>query len=243
MKERLYTRTEFARIVGVTKQAIGQACNGKLGEACVGKRINIEHAAAKEYLALHGAKAPKHLDEDSAPAQSKASKRAQTKPAGQPTTAAPSKKQTAAPPQQSSDPVGKGPVRLIYREVNDLNEIADMTLRQIGAAFGTVTGFRDWLEARRKLEELREKELRNAEADGKLISIKLVRTHVFGAIESGNRRLLTDSPKTITRRLYAAARSDVPMEEAEQMVREIISSQLKPVKETAVRVLRDSSAA
>ena len=75
---------------------------------------------------------------------------------------------------------------------------------------------------------IREKELRNWEVEGKLIPRDGVRTHVFGAVEGANRRLLRDAPKTIARRLYAMAKSGASVEEAEQVVREIVGSQLRP---------------
>jgi hypothetical protein len=66
-----------------------------------------------------------------------------------------------------------------------------------------------------------------------------VKTHVFGFLEAGNRRLLGDTPKTIARRLYGLARSDSPIEEAEKLVREIIGSQLEPQKKRVAQILRE----
>lgn len=86
--------------------------------------------------------------------------------------------------------------------------------------------------------EVRRLNLQNLETEGRLISRDLVRTHVFGAIDAGNRRLLGDASKTIARRVYGLARSGAPIEEAERTVRELISSQLRFVQTTAVRVLQ-----
>lgn len=237
--ERLYTREEFARLAGVTPQAVGKACRkGVLGPAAAaGYRVDIAHPAAVEYLKLHGVTPPVPLDE---------------RPARAPTgSRKPRPAAAAAPPDPPKTPTGsaatppapgpKKPVRVVSREVENLDAVADMTIREVVANFGTVTAFRDWLHSLKTIEFVREKNLRNAETDGNLISTRLVKNHVLGAIESGNRRLLTDSPKTITRRCYAAARSDVPMEEAEQMVREIISAHLKASKDAAARTLRENT--
>jgi hypothetical protein len=104
--------------------------------------------------------------------------------------------------------------------------------------FGSVTGFKDWLFSLKQIEDIREKRLRNEESEGRLISRELVKTHVFGAIEATNRRLLGDSPKTIARRVYALANSGVVIEEGERTVREIISSHLGLVKTQVTKALR-----
>lgn len=123
---------------------------------------------------------------------------------------------------------------------SDFDRYADLTLRELIERHGTKTGVRDWLDARKKIAEIREKDLKNAETDGRLIDRELVKTHVFGAIEAGNRRLLTDFPKTAAARVYALAKTGMPLEDAEKLIRELIGTQLDPVKETAVRVLRNA---
>lgn len=47
---RLKNRAQFAEIAGVSGAAITKACKGILKPALVGKRINIDHKAAVEYL-------------------------------------------------------------------------------------------------------------------------------------------------------------------------------------------------
>ncbi len=114
-----------------------------------------------------------------------------------------------------------------------------MTLRQIASRWGTMRAFRDHLDALKKIEDTRGKRLENDETEGQLISRELVKSHVFSAIESSNRRLLRDVPRTATRRLYANAKSRIPLEESETLVRDLIGSVLLPTKETLVRVLRN----
>lgn len=235
---RLISRTEFARIAGVSQAAITKACKGALAAACHGARIDVAHPAAQTYLERRGAKEPLPLSPAAARARTAPAKPPENGAAAPPAPTRPAKKLRGAPPELSPDPPAKEPVRLVAREVRDVSEVADMTIRQVVAKFGTVTAFKDWLAALRTIEDVREKNLRNAETDGNLISIRLVRTHVMGALESGNRRLLSDSPKTIVRQVYAAAKSDVPIEEVEHLVREIISSQLKPMKDAAAKSLR-----
>jgi hypothetical protein len=119
----------------------------------------------------------------------------------------------------------------------DLEQLA-RRIRPIVDRFGSMHGLKDWLFALKTIEEIRAKRLDNDETEGSLIRRDFVRTHVFGAIEAANIRLVNDAPQTIARRIYAAAKAEQAVEEAEIVVHEIISSHLKPVKATAARNLR-----
>jgi len=127
-----------------------------------------------------------------------------------------------------------------FNKNRDIEAHLDLTLRQILAEFGTAESFSRWLSARKTLEEIREKQTKNAENERRLIPRDMVRNHIFGSIEDSNLRLLTDAPRTIARRVYGLAKSKTPVEEAEALVRDLISAQLKTVKATAVRLLGDA---
>lgn len=88
--------------------------------------------------------------------------------------------------------------------------------------------------------EIRRLELANQEIEGRLISRELVQVHVFGLIEASHKRLLGEASATIAHRLYGAARSDIALEDAEQLVRDLISSQLRHAKDAATRLLTDA---
>jgi hypothetical protein len=122
----------------------------------------------------------------------------------------------------------------------DVDAIADLTLRELVARFGTDRKFRDWLDALKKIEDIRKTRLDNEETERSLISRELVQTHVFGAIDAAFRRLLSDAPKTAARRAFALAKSGGSIEECEKVIREINSSNIKPVKASAVRVLKNA---
>lgn len=235
------TRSEFARLAKVSPAAITKACKGSLKPACTGTRIDLDHPAAIAYLTSKGVTPP-------------------PKPARVPTNAARSRKkatlaptaQATAPPEleirtpasrrrQDEEEVSAAALeRAVGVSSEEIESYAYLTLDELTQRFGTARAFRDFLDARKKISEIREKDLANDETEGRLIDRELVRTHVFGAIEASNRRLLGDSPKTIARRLYALAKSGAPVEEAETIAREIIASQLKAVKATASRVLRNA---
>jgi hypothetical protein len=90
----------------------------------------------------------------------------------------------------------------------------------------------------KRAAEVQRLTLQNRETEGRLISRELVKTHVFGAIDAANRRLLGNASKTIAHRVSALARAGAPVEEIERTVRDIIAQNLQFVKVTATRVLR-----
>lgn len=49
-KSKLVKRIEFARMAGVAASTVTRACKGRLAPACQGDRVDINHAAAQNYL-------------------------------------------------------------------------------------------------------------------------------------------------------------------------------------------------
>lgn len=211
---RLISKAELSRLVGVSPAAVGKQCRGNLSPAMVGDRVDQDHPTVVAWLKSRGVKPTK--------GRSKPQK-------SPPRPTEPRRTQ----PRREAKAEGHELLKL-----SDVEGFEDMTLREITDRFPTRIGVRDWLDARKKVVDIREKELKNWETEGKLIPREAVRAHVFGAIDGANRRLLQDSPKTIARRLYALAKSGASVEEAERVVRETIGSQLRPVKDTAARALR-----
>lgn len=121
----------------------------------------------------------------------------------------------------------------------ELEEMAEI-LRPLLARFGTATVFKDWLDALKKIVDIREKDLKNDEFRGRLISRELVEAHVFGAIEGTFRKLLSDSTKTIARRVFASAKSGQTIQEAEAIVHDIVSTQLQQLKAKTEKALRNA---
>lgn len=234
---RLVSRLEFATRAGVSKQAISKALKGALRAALVGERINIDHPAAIAYLAAHGkATAP------SRPA------RAPTKPPErQPKRQAAPTSKRAPPDSEGPDrterrPRGESPPRLKADEgLEQLaqTEYADLTIREMADRFGTFTRFSDFLDALKTIAETTRLELQNDDKRGSVISREMVHKSIFGALDGMFSRLLGDMPRTIAGRLYALATSGASREQAEEEVRNLISSQLVPVKARAAKALRE----
>ncbi len=222
MARKLLSKADFARVAGVSRVAVGKAMlEGKLQKAVVNDRINPKHPDAVAYL-----KRQETRKRRSSP-DLKVEKAEKTPPSSDPAAT-------------SNGNSGATVTELVTDTGLDISRYADLTLRELVDRFGSVRALKDWLEALKKIEDIREKRLNNEEVQKQLISRELVKTHVFGFLEAGNRRLLGDTPKTIARKLYALARSDQPIEEGEKLVRELIGSQLGPQKERVSKLLREA---
>jgi hypothetical protein len=236
---RLVTQSDLARLTGRSRQSISKAVAHRLKGALVGARVNIDHDSVRDYLVRAGVDPTMVALPAAAPASEPTAQRPSTNPllplpSNPPANdAAPPAPDLPAEPLASNDEAAHRDTR-----ADDIERYAHMTLDQLMRKFGTATAFADWLAARKRISDIREKDLKNDERSGRLIPRELVRTHVFSHIEQSTRRLLQDAATTIARRVYAAAKAGLPVEEAENTVREIIGSQLRPVKASAARVLR-----
>lgn len=220
-----------------------------MAPACVGKRIDLDHPAAAAYLASKGAAPPPAPRPEPRATSSKTAPRRQKQSApksaagtdrGKTKGSAPSAPREAAPrPKRGRHPRPAAPAREDEGSPEDLEDLAD-AIRPLLERFGTETRFKDWLDGLKKIEDIREKRLKNEETEGALIRVEPVKVLVFAAIDAAQRRVLSDAPRTIVRRVYAMAGSGTPVEEAERTVRELLGSILRPVKATAERVLRNA---
>jgi hypothetical protein len=115
----------------------------------------------------------------------------------------------------------------------------DDELSGLLATFGTHRNLSDSLKLRKTYVDLLEKELRLKESKGQLVKREILVT-IVTAFDQAFHRLLTDLPKTSSRELYAMARSDRPLEEAETKAKELVSSHLSAAKEQVMRALREA---
>ena len=121
----------------------------------------------------------------------------------------------------------------------DLEELAE-ALRPMVQRFGTETAFAKWLDQLKKIEDIREKRLKNEETVRALIQRDAVKTFGFGYIDRAQKLLLRDAARTIARRLYAMAKAGEPAEEAERTVRDLLGSTLRPMRAAFAKALRNA---
>ncbi|MCK5606566.1 hypothetical protein KAR91_31980 [Candidatus Pacearchaeota archaeon] len=210
--KRLVSRAEVARQAGVSRKSVTLACVSKLKPALTGKRLDIDDPIVVDYI------------------ENAKDRRARTGVSGS----------ALSSPSASSSASVSGDNH--YSKGAALEEFMEWTLRDLVAKFGTDDNFKRWADAAKVLVDIRLKDLKVDEMKGDLISRELVKTHIFGALENSNLRLLSDLPKTLSQRLRAHFKSGGTLEKGEELGRELIGSQLKSLKAMAIRVLKKKNA-
>jgi hypothetical protein len=223
-KERPISKADAAREKGVTRGAVSLACRpgGALERALLTSgRLNSASATYQAWVEGGG-------KTDGAPTKAPT-------PGAKRKPKATAKRPGRAPERPEPPPRRPRPEPPSLEELEGYAEM----LKPIIDRFGSERGFRDVLLAAKALRDIQLQDLKIQETRGRLISWELVKTHVFGVLESLSRRLLADTPKVVARRAFSLARSEAPVEECEAMVLDAISSQLKPAQENVVKLLRD----
>lgn len=241
---RIVPRAELAQLANVSKAAITKACDdgGKLRAAVKGNGVDLDHPDVAAYLKRHGRDLPA-VKAPAAKADRAPTKAPRSVKRSAPSPTPPPKRGRGRPRNPTSgrpENVGHmNPSPGVDEGSNeDLQELSDLIYPLIDR-FGTDFQFSAWLSALKDIEAIREKRLKNGENEGGLISRELVKTAIFGAIESAFKRLLGDASKSIVSKVSTTLRSGGSQEEALRNVRDELSKHLKPLKATAARHLRD----
>lgn len=231
------SRVELSRIFGVTRAAITKQCKGKWAAACDGSRVDLDHplivaAALKKGVDLGvPARAPTPTAKErgaggSAPTKADVSGEI---PPPEPTKRRPGAEKKPDLPTQPDDAGSESDLDFIAR-----------TLDPLMPRFGTGQGLKDWASGRNIVETVRGKMQVREIARGRLVPREFIEMHVLSLIEGTQQRLLTDTARSLTRDLYARARSGAPLEEAEKSVRLIIGKQLDGLKTKAAALIRNA---
>lgn len=189
--KKLVSRSEFAKLAGVSPGAVTKACKKNLAPATIGKRIDCGHPAAVKYL-----------------------QRSDGTTTANGWTAHNEAKKTKA---------------LEKLEASGIN-YSKMSLSQAVTAFGTNIGFSDFLRARKLIEDINEKRLKNAQTRGELVSRELVKTGLIDPINSAMQRLLTDGAKTMARRVTEMNIAGRAVEDCEKFIVDQISAFIRAAK-------------
>ena len=201
-------------MAGVSRQAITESCKEGLLKPAVSdnNRVDINHPAAATYLTTKG----KTLNKKAA-----------------------KKKSTAKKVAEETVDLDEPVFCPLYEIPKDIMRFRRLTLEDIYRRFGTETRFIDLLNAVKKITDTKEKDLKNAKEQGMLIPKDLVRKHVLGIIEASNARLLNDTPRTAASKLWRLFESGGTVQDAEEELKKLISSQIKSNKDKARNLLGD----
>lgn len=267
MVKKLVSKSEFAQLAGVTAAAVTKQLKGRLSVALEGSRIDLDHPEAQNYIAEKTAPRleepvegvdplfsealanckeanrwnASHLRKSMGVGYNRAVKiLTQLAAAGHcpaaPAPAGPTG-QAPAPRVLKADSNPHQDDNQLIEVPDDIEAMADLTLRELIEKFGTSTRFHDWLKALKEIEAVNEKRIKNAQSRGRLISRALVETGVIDAFNSAHLRLLTDGAKAITAAVVAKHQAGVTEQEIEVYVTDVVGSFIRPVKAKVERNL------
>ena len=240
----LMRKGKFAKLCHVSAMTITTACKKELEPALNSNQIDTAHPAAQSYMISCNVN------------PSTGSALDPSKDMGKPIGAPPKKRATG---QVQTDPVHAAqtvdmddPTQPQLRHRDDktiqirtpegdvFENLFNCTLREIVDRFGSITGFGEYLSQEKRIEEIREKRLKNQKARGDLIERSFVQRHIFAHLEAAHHRLLNDSPMTITNRIIDEFEAGESKEDIIEICRSLIEDQLKGLKHKASEALKNA---
>jgi len=217
---RIISRAELARWAGLNKSNAVRACQGKLADAVVAHGVDAEHPLVRAWLAVRGVDKLPHLagSPDAAPSSN-------AKPKKKPKTV---KTRAAVPPQvetNTPDPF-------------DLEHLENLTVREIVMRFGSVDGFKRFVDSLKSISEFKYKELRAKQQRGSLIERTKVAGIVFPLIDVAFSRLVSDVPDSVSKLVMARVQSGGPetLIDIQKMIRDANSRVMKNVKQSVIQL-------
>lgn len=185
----------------------------------IGKRIDIDHPDSREYAHKKGV-------DLTAPSKQmlNPTKRGPKTPSSKQQPYVLPSQNPAAPPQEETPLPAPDP---------DVGKYMTMTLRDLLGVFATDLRFSEWMKGAKALMEIRTKDLKLRADAGELVDRRIVAVGVFEPFDSAFRRLLADAPKAISTQATALAKAGAGIEEIEDLVRQILTSHIRPAKQKA----------
>jgi hypothetical protein len=211
MGTEIIRKSDFAERCGVSPAAITKALKGPLGDALVAKMIDAKHPAAIKYAKGREPKSPTVT------------------------------KVASDEGEQKAKVVGRASVKAKTEEKLKLEGYYSLTLLEIVQEHGSQTQFEGWLRSAKLMEEVREKQTKNFEREGKLVDRDLVKLAVVVPYDAAHKALLNDVSKTIAARSSSMAKAGSSNVEVEKFIVEIISKTLQRATVKVREALGESS--
>lgn len=221
---RFISKAQLARWAGVARSTAKRACDGPLYDATTESGVDVEHPLVIEWLDSHGChEIPEEVEQPKTPKPKKPKKRSATPPKASP----PPKKPATRP------------------EPHDLEHLEDLTVREVVMRYGSVDGFKRFVDSLKSISEFKYKELRAKQQRGDLIEREKVAGLVFPMIDVAFARLVTDVPDSVAKLVIARVESGGADTSADvqKIIRDANSRVLKNVKQSAMNLelLRDAN--
>jgi len=210
---RLVKKSALARMAGVSRMAVSKAAAGPLNDATHGtgraQQVDIEHPLVVEWLAGKGVHVPVKALPDT-----------------------PVEKIGPAPPPGGLIPGAQSAGGY------DLSALEDLTVREVCMRYGSVDGFKRFIDSMKGIAEFKYRELRMQQQRGELVDRTLVRAVVFSTLNLAFQRLVSDIPDALGHQVIAiveAGGEDV-LAEVQGAVREANSRAIKNTKEAVMKL-------
>jgi len=235
----LITKAALARLAGVSRAAVGKAAKGALADAVDGKKINVAHPLVIEWLSSKGADAPEPAA--TTPVPPATTKRAAKKKTAKKKTAAKSKSKPVPPTAQATQP-NPAPITVGGYDIDGLE---DLTLREIVMRYGSIDGFKRYVESLKSISDFNLRDMKMKAHRGELIQRDLVSGTLMPLIDVAYQRLVSDVPAAITQQIIARVESggDDVIGDSEKIIRDAVSRVLKNTKNSIMKteILNDGT--
>lgn len=215
---RLTSKSNLARLAGVSRAAVTLAAQGALADAVVNGKIDTEHPIVVEWLAR---KVTLLTTKDG-----KITNRGLTQPIKRQLTTATT--------------VGSGGASLKNNN-NDLSfevgELENLTIKQVVMRYGSVDGFKRFVESLKAIADYNFRDLKIKTQRGELIRRDLVESVLLPLVDVAYQRLVSDIPAAIVQQVISRLESggSEAVLDCEKIIREAISKVLKSTKETIIQ--------
>lgn len=211
---RTVSKAELARWAGVSRAAVTKACKGPLYDAADTDGVDVTHPLVRQWLAGHNVHS---LPEEVAT------------PDGQDP---PKRKRPSAPRPKSA------PAEQTAAVPYELRDLENMTVREVVMKFGSVDGFKRFVDSLKNIAEYKHRELRVRQQRGDLIEREKVAGLVFPLIDVAFARLVSDVPESVSKMVVARCEAGGPETTADvmQLIRDANSRVLKNMKQSAARL-------
>jgi len=179
--QNLITQSAFARHIQVSRQAISKLCKARLAPAMVGNQIDLDHAAVIDY-------ADGKISEGTNLGSIKPEPiKKTTKKAVQLPVDLPKKEQSLVP----------------YNKMPSFEEIENLTVREVVERWGTIGGFKLYVDSLKGISDWKNKELKFMKDRAQLVEIEPLATSLFSLVDLAFRRIVDEFPQAMAPQLKA----------------------------------------
>ena len=118
----------------------------------------------------------------------------------------------------------------------DIKELEHLTIKEIGMQYGTLDGFKIFVETLRSISTYNFKNMRRKTLRSTLIDRDLVSKSIFSLIDVANDKLTSELPQVLVKNIVTRVQNggNVLSEDVEKMIRDSISRELKNTKKIVI---------